>query len=251
MASQCILSGRVEAALRHSDAGMAVVESGRAEVPFGIEGMLFIVSLYSGQPERAADWCRSRVQSGRDTHTVLRATLILSLAAAQSDEEAIAATAGLVEAAEAARNPWALTCALQAFGVAHLHADPVAALKACRRGMQVAAGSGNRANGTTLATIAARIEGEYGDSLGALHYSALRSTITTTRGNPTSMRIPMATLVTVLDRMARYEPAATIAGCASTRFAMATFPELSSTTAHLRLSSVTKTTNRSRAMARQ
>jgi hypothetical protein len=234
MASQCILSGRVEAAMRYSDAGMAVVESGRADVPFGIEGMLCIVSLYSGQPERAVDWCRSRVQSGRDTHTVLRATVILSLAAAQSDEEAIAATSGLIEAAEATRNPWALTLALQAFGVAHLHADPVGALTACRRGMQAAEGSGNRASGTTLATIAARIEGEYGDSLGALHYIGVAIHNYHDSGNATSMRIPMATLATVLDRMARYAPAAIFAGCASTRFAVATYPELRTARAHLR-----------------
>jgi hypothetical protein len=44
----------------------------------------------------------------------------------------------------------------------------------------------------------------------------------------------MATLATILDRMARYEPAATIAGCASTPFTVATYPELLTTTAHLR-----------------
>jgi hypothetical protein len=44
----------------------------------------------------------------------------------------------------------------------------------------------------------------------------------------------MAILATVLDRMARYEPAATIAGFASTPFTVATVPELLTTTAHLR-----------------
>ena len=44
----------------------------------------------------------------------------------------------------------------------------------------------------------------------------------------------MATLATVLDRMGRYEPAATIAGFASTPFTVATYPELSTATAHLR-----------------
>ena len=44
----------------------------------------------------------------------------------------------------------------------------------------------------------------------------------------------MATLSTVLDRMGRYEPAATIAGFASTPFAVTTYPELRTTTAHLR-----------------
>jgi hypothetical protein len=44
----------------------------------------------------------------------------------------------------------------------------------------------------------------------------------------------MAILATVLDRMGRYEPAATIAGFASTPFTVATLPELLTTTAHLR-----------------
>ena len=160
--------------MRYSEAGMSVVESGRGEVPFGIEGLLSTAYLYAGQPELAVEWCRSRVQSGRDTHTVSRVSLLISLAVAQSDEEAIAATAGLIEAAEATRNPWALSIALLAFGVAHLHvADPVGALIACRRGLQVAEGSGNRANGTNLATVVARIEGQYGDPLRALHYVAV------------------------------------------------------------------------------
>jgi hypothetical protein len=44
----------------------------------------------------------------------------------------------------------------------------------------------------------------------------------------------MATLSTVLDRMGRYEPAVAIAGFASTPFAVASYPELRTTTAHLR-----------------
>ncbi len=40
IASQCYTSGRVEEAVRYCDAGMAVVESGRGEVPFGFEGLL-------------------------------------------------------------------------------------------------------------------------------------------------------------------------------------------------------------------
>ena len=42
IASQCYTSGRVEEAVRYCEAGMAVVESGRGEVPFGIEGLLCI-----------------------------------------------------------------------------------------------------------------------------------------------------------------------------------------------------------------
>jgi predicted ATPase len=216
IASRCFTSGRVDAAVRYCDAGMSVLESGRGEVPFGIEGMLCTAYVYAGQPERHAEWCRSRVHSGRDTHSVSRIALIISLALARSHEEAIAATTGLIEAVEATGNPWALSYALLAFGGAFTHADPVGALTACRRGLQVAEDSGNRLTGTSLATLVARIEAEYGDSLRALHYIAIAIHNHHNSGNPTSMRAAMATLARVLDRMARYEPAATIAGFAST-----------------------------------
>ena len=98
IASRCFTSGRVDAAVRYCDAGMSVLESGRGEVPFGIEGMLCTAYVYAGQPERHAEWCRSRVHSGRDTHSVSRIALIISLALARSHEEAIAATTGLIEA---------------------------------------------------------------------------------------------------------------------------------------------------------
>jgi predicted ATPase len=233
IASQCYTSGRVEEAVRYSDAGIPVVESGRGEVPFGIEGLLSITYLYAGQPELAVDWCRSRVQSGRDTHTMSRVNLIVSLTAAQSYEDAIAATAGLIEAAEAT-NPWALSYALIAFGVAHLHADPVRALEAGRRGLQVAEGSGNRLTGTYLAMLVGRVELLYGDSLRALHFIAVAIHNYHDSGNPMTMRAPMAALAAVLDRMGRYEPAAIIAGFASSPFAVTMAPELLTATAHLR-----------------
>jgi hypothetical protein len=220
--------------VRYCDAGISVVESGRGEVPFGVEGLLSSAYVYAAQPERAVDWCRSRVQSGRDTHTVSRGSLILCLTVAQSYEDAIAATTGLIEAAEATRNPWVLSFALFGFGAAFAHADPVGALKAIRRGLQVAEDSGNNLTGTYLAMLVARIEAEYGDSLRALHYIAVAIHNYHDSGNPMTMRAPMATLATVLDRMARYEPAATISGFASTPFTVATLPELLTTRAHLR-----------------
>jgi hypothetical protein len=234
IASQCYTSGRVQEAVRYCEAGISVVESGRGEVPFGIEGMLFAGYVYAGQPERAADWCRSRVQSGRDTHTTSRIGLAICLAITESHEEAIDATEGLIEAAEATRNPWVLSYALLGFGIAHLHADPVAALTAARRGQQVAEDSANRGNGTLLASLLARLEAEYGDSLGALHYISLAIRNHYDSGNPTNLRTPMATLCTVLDRMGRYEAAATIGGFGFNPFAVASQPELGTSIAHLR-----------------
>ena len=82
--------------------------------------------------------------------------------------------------------------------------------------------------------LVARIEVLYGDSLRALHYIAVAIHNYHDSGNPMTMRAPMAALATVLDRMGRYEPAAIIAGFASTPFAVTMAPELLPATAHLR-----------------
>ena len=234
VASQCYTSGRVDTAIRYCDAARSVVEGGRAEVPFGIESVLSAPYVYAGQWERAAEWCRSRVHSDRDPHPMLRIGLTITLTVAHYYEEAIASTAGLIEAAEATRNPWVLTYALLGVGVALTRADPVAALEAARRGLQVAEHSGNRGNGTHLASLLARLEAEYGDALDALHYISLAIRNHHDSGNPTNLRTPMATLATVLDRMGRYEPAATIGGFGFNPFAVASQPELNISIVHLR-----------------
>jgi predicted ATPase/class 3 adenylate cyclase len=234
IASQCYTLGRVEEAVRYCDAGMSVVASGRGEMPSDLDSMLCSGYIYAGQPERAAEWCRSRIRNGRDGYALAWTSLIIALAVAQSLEEATAATTGLIEAAEATRNPWSLSYALLAFGVAQIRADPVGALKAGRRGLQVAQDSGNRGNGTHLVTLVARIEAEYGDPRRALHYIDVAIHNHHDSGNPTNMRAAMATLGAVLDRMGRHAPAAIIAGFASTPFAVAAIPELRTTTSHLR-----------------
>ena len=85
----------------------------------------------------------------------------------------MAAATGLIEAAEATRNPYALSFALLAYGFAFRDADPDRALEAMRRGLVIAQDSGNRCNETHLAASLARLEAEYGDPLAALDYFAL------------------------------------------------------------------------------
>jgi hypothetical protein len=80
----------------------------------------------------------------------------------------------------------------------------------------------------------ARLEAEYGDSLAALHYISLAIRNHHDSGNPTNLRTPMATLTTVLDRMGRYDAAATIGGFGFNPFAVASQPELGTSIAHLR-----------------
>ena len=62
-----------------------------------------------GQPERDVELCRAQLARGRDTHGAARAVLIIALVFAGSSEEATVAANGLIDAAEATRNPWALS----------------------------------------------------------------------------------------------------------------------------------------------
>ena len=68
--------------------------------------------LAIGQPERTVEWCRAQLARGRDTHTLTRAVLVIALVIAGSDDEAMAAANGLIDAAEATHNPYALSFAL-------------------------------------------------------------------------------------------------------------------------------------------
>ena len=58
---------------------------------------------------------------------------------------------GLIDAAEATRNPYAFSYALFACGFAFRDADPDRALEARRRGLAIAQDSGNRAIESNLA----------------------------------------------------------------------------------------------------
>jgi hypothetical protein len=53
-------------------------------------------------------------------------------------------------------------------------------------------------------------------------------------GNITAIRVPLAILAALFDRLGRYEPAATIAGFALSPFAAAAVPEITTAITHLR-----------------
>ncbi len=72
----------------------------------------------------------------------------------------MAAATGLIDAAEATRNPYALSFALLAYGFAFRDADPDRAREALRRGLVIAQDSGNRYIETHLAAGLARLEAE-------------------------------------------------------------------------------------------
>ena len=234
IASQCCETGRIEAAVGYSDAGQIVLGRSREAVPYGFEGLLGVVYLAIGQPERLAEWCRAQLACRRDTHVLIRAWLVVALSVAGCGGEAMDSAGGLIEAAEATGNPHMLAWALTAYGFAFRDADPVGALNALGRGLVIAQDSGNRAQASAAAPFLARLEAEHGDTVSAFDHLTLAIRNYHNSGDTTTIRVPLAILAALFDRLGRYEPAATTAGFALSPMAAAGVPEITTAIAHLR-----------------
>ncbi|MFZ0903573.1 MAG: adenylate/guanylate cyclase domain-containing protein [Mycobacterium sp.] len=234
IASLCYTTGRIEAAVRYCDAGQIVLGRSRDALPYGIEGVLGLVYLAIGQPERLAELCRAQLAHGRDTHTFIRAWLVLALTIAGCGDEAMDSADGLIEAAEATGNPQLLSWALGAYGLAFRDADPVGALNALGRGLVIAQDSGFRAGASMLAEFLARLEAEHGGTVSAFDHLTLAIRNYHNAGNTTTIRLPLAILAALFDRLERYEPAATIAGFALSPLSAAGVPEITTAIAHFR-----------------
>jgi hypothetical protein len=202
-------------------------------VPFDAEGGLGNVYAVIGQPERWVEWCRAQLARG-DTHTLIRANLVVALTVAGAGEEARAAANGLIDAAGATHNPFAFAFALYAYGFAFRDADPVGALEALRRGLVIAQDSGNRYVESNLATVLSHLEAEHGDPLAALDHITLGIRNFYDSGNVGLIRAALATLAVFLDRLGRLEPAATIAAFALSPLTASGVPQLTTAIAHLR-----------------
>jgi predicted ATPase len=234
IASQCFATGRIEAAVRYCDAGQIVLDRSREAPPYGSEALLGSVYQAIGQPERWAELCRAQLARRRDSHVAIRTWLVVALAVAGSGGEAMDSADGLIEAAEATGNPSVLALALFAYGVAFRDADPVGALNALGRGLVIAQDCGDRSRASALAPFLARLEAEQGDTVSGFDHLTLAIRNYHNAGNTTTIRIPLAILAALFDRLGRYEPAATIAGFALSPLATAGVPELTTAIAHLR-----------------
>ena len=142
--------------------------------------------------------------------------------------------AGLIDAAEATRNPHALAFALSADGFAFRDADPHRAVEARRRGLAIAQDSGNRIIETILAAGLSSFEAKYGDPKTAFDYVTVAIRNYHESGNTSMICIPLVVLAALFDRLGRHEAAATIAGFAFNPLTAAAIPEISTAIAHLR-----------------
>jgi hypothetical protein len=127
-----------------------------------------------------------------------------------------------------------LAFALFAYGFAFRDADPVRALSALGRGLVIAQDSGNRANASILAPALARLEAEHGDTVSAFDHLTLAIRNFHNAGDSTTIRVPLAVLAVLFDRLGRYEPAATVVGFALSPLTASSLAEINTAIAHLR-----------------
>ena len=99
--------------------------------------------------------------------------------------------------------------------------------------MAIARDNGVRSNESILAMTLGRLEAEHGDPLAALDDVTLTLRNYDDAGNTAVIRMPLA-VPAVLDRLGRYEAAATVAGSAVDRSPAGAFPEIVTAIAHLR-----------------
>jgi predicted ATPase len=236
MASLCYMAGRNDPAIRYTEAAQRAISSGSDHVPYGAEAFLGSAYPAVGQPERWIRCCRAQLARGLDTHAYTTASLVVGLSITGSFDDAMEAANGLIDVAEATGNPFALSWALLAYGLAVYDADPVRSLVALRRALVIAKASGNRVEQSLLAYTLGGFEAEHGDPLAAFDYFTVAIGNFHDSGNTYMLRAPLGFLATFFDRLGRYEPAATIAGFAVTSplAALSVMAEFATANAHLR-----------------
>jgi hypothetical protein len=94
--------------------------------------------------------------------------------------------------------------------------------------------SGNRNYASGLAVYLPRLEAEHGGTVSAFDHLTLAIRNYHNAGDTTTIRITLASLAAIFDRLGRNEPAATIAGFALSPIAATAVPEINTAITHLR-----------------
>ncbi|GFG49223.1 adenylate/guanylate cyclase domain-containing protein [Mycolicibacterium agri] len=238
IASLCYMLGRSSDAVAYSEAAQRAIAEG--STPFSPE-QLWLGAVYSAveKPERYIEFYRGQLARTHDGLQLAKGCLVIALLNSGRFEEGYAASAGLVEAAEATRNPYAISFALLVRGLAQSRFDPTGAASTLRRGLDIARASGNRANVSYLAISLTmtlnRADGDINDPAAALDNVALALGNYFESGNITQMRAALGILMKFLDRRGYHEPAAVMGGFASVSpTAALSLPEFSEALDHLR-----------------
>jgi hypothetical protein len=236
VASLCWMAGRIDEAVRHADIAATLLVSSPYTPPYAMEGWLGAAYLGVGQqPERWAELCSAQLERRGDNHVYIRSCRVFGLAFTGSVDQAATIAEGLIEDAAASNNPYMHSFAVSAATSYQLTTeDPDRGLDACRHGLAIAQGSGNRFNESILALNLARLEAHYAVTADALDHLTVVIRNYHDSGNVASLRSPLGVPSAFLDRVGRFDAAATLAGYSLSPLALAAVPELPIAIDHLR-----------------
>jgi predicted ATPase/class 3 adenylate cyclase len=244
-AAQSYAGGRVAEAVDYIAASEQMTQSGDFDpLPYEVQSSTGVVYSVAGQSGRWVDLCRRVLAEQVGPHTVTRACLSIALYLTGKRDEARVAAAGLLAEADSAANPNTACFALLGHGGAYVDADPAAAYDVYRRALVIARDSGNRqlecAVAVMLCTLTAANRGDSllgaseAESIDAFEYLAVTIRRYHDAGSVSFLHNPLAILSTVFDRLGYYDHAAIISGFAAKPMAIAGFPQINETIAHLR-----------------
>ncbi len=235
MAAQCYATGRIENSIGYMTAGQQAIIGGRFdEVPYEFDAFLCTGYLTAGQPQRSVEWCRHVISRGPGPHNFAHAAMVIALGIGGAYDEAVAASEGLLAAADATDNPVETTLMLLAYGWAYRDVDPAAADDALQRGLTIAQASGNQQQEAGIAVSLARIAVRYGEPADVFDYIILATRHYYDSGSLSLMPGPLGILAVTLDQLGQFEAAATIIEFAATPINLASHPEINTTIVHLR-----------------
>jgi hypothetical protein len=203
-------------------------------VPFGLEAAIVAVYSMVGHPERAVEPLRKMIARTAGIHILEHACLVLALVNARAGDEARAEAEGLLAAAETTDTPNAKSLALTAYGWAFHDTDPVCAYDVSRRALKIAQDSGIRYLESVIALGLSRLAGGRHDPAEAFDFITIAIRNYHDSGSFLLMHGPVAILGTLLSGLGYHQTSATLIGFAADAATLQGFPELSTTTAHLR-----------------
>jgi predicted ATPase/class 3 adenylate cyclase len=236
IAAECYRTGRLDDAVRYADLATATIDSGRFDrmlydfEPTSLGGTYITMGL----SDRWLELCRNRFARGQGIHTFNRAAMVMALMTAGEIDEAQSTCDDLLAAAETTDNPGARSFALLAYGYAWRGSRPQAAYEALRQGLKTAQDSGNKMAELYLLVNLSALAPTHGAPPETLDFLTLAINNFYDSGSYSQMVTPLVVLAAHFDRIGHHETAATIVGFAATVFALAAFPEITRTIAHLR-----------------
>jgi predicted ATPase/class 3 adenylate cyclase len=234
MAALCFTAGRIDESTRYAEAGQQAILSGRFD-DVRKEAEASIGSAYGaiGQAQRWVDWCRDVIARRPATYIHAQAVLAIALKMAGADDESSAAGEPLLAVADSTDNPNLAAWALFGYGTAKREVAPAAAYEALRRGLKIAQDSGSRQTECSIALMLSPLAIAHNDIADGLDYITQSTRYYHDTGHVYLVRSPLAVLAVLLDRLGRYELAATVCGFTVTPFVRASLPEIDTTVAHL------------------